>query len=151
MLLGNFPSIGSVALQPEYRSSGGFFKNTELNLLKGSRETIRNEAVFFEELSKYSLTALKHVQYRFNAVSEKGNSMIGLVVGFIGKTGIIPAVALIILAIFNVGEKTGFSALGYLAFSAVVMYLLMFRLMLVVIQYKSYSNILNFHLENYRK
>jgi len=174
MLVGNFSSISNVVLQPEfrvyyflfllfslvstvvligvqYKLTGNFLKNTELQILNDSRDTIKREAIFFDGLSKYSLTALEHVQYRFNAMSEKGNSMIGLFVGFIGKTGIIPAVVLIIVAILNVGEKAGFSVIGHIAFFAVIMYFLMFRMMLVVIQCKSYSEILNFYIENYRK
>lgn len=174
MLSGLVPSIGSVLLQPEYRVfyfvfllffiivmvafvtveyklSGNFFKNTELEIFEMTRGAIKSEAVFFDGLSIYSLESLKHVQYRFNAVSEKSNSLIGLIVGFIGKTGIIPAIALIIVAILNVGEKTNFSALEYIAFFAVVIYVLMFRMMMVVIQNKSYSDMLNFYIENYRE
>ena len=170
---GKYPPFGNVVLQPnyrvwflvfllfslivlvafisvEYKLSGNFLKNTELDMLDATRDVLKREATFFENLSKYSLTSLKHVQYRFNAVCEKGNSIIGLFVGFIGKTGIIPAVAIIILAIFNVGEKTNISAFEYIAFFTVIFYVLMFRLMLVIIQYKSYSDALSFYIENYR-
>ncbi len=174
MLSGKVPAIGNVVLQPEYRVwfllfllfslivmfamivveyklSGNFLKNTELEMLVMTQDTIKSEAIFFERLSKYSLTSLRHVQYRFNAVCEKGNSLIGLFVGFIAKTGIIPAVVVIILAILNVGEKTNISALEYIAFFVVIFYVLMFRMMMVVIQYKSYSETLSFYIENYRK
>ena len=87
--VGKFTSIGSVVLQPEYRVlyflfllftlvvfvglfvdeyklSARFVKNTELELLNDSRDTIKREAEFFNQLSQYSLISLKHVQHRFN-------------------------------------------------------------------------------------
>jgi len=142
--------ILSASVWVEYQLSREFFKDVVLDHLNASRDRVHDEVLFFARLSKYSLLSLKHVQFRFNESNEFGNSLVGLFVGFISKTGIIPAVILLILAILNVNDQTSISIFGYLSFASIVIYFISFKVMMVVMKYKSYSDMLGFYIENYR-
>lgn len=128
-----------------------FFTDATLDLLKGFPELAKSDLEFLQSLDKYSFESLRFVKLRFDNSVSSLNTLVGLLVGFLEKIGIFPALLALIVAFVKLPQSGALSLYTIAAFIVLGVYFVCFKVSVSKMFFNRYSFLLDFYLEHMRE